>query len=68
MYGQLLVFAPGSGRYNAALKADRFRSIVNFLKPQVQSTGDCAWAWNETRGEAAVYHSSRDTNIVTLST
>ena len=36
-------------RYIAALKADRCRSIVNFLKPQVQNTGDSAWAWNDTR-------------------
>ena len=50
-------------RYIAALKPDRFKTIVNFVKPQVRNTEDSAWAWNETRGEAAVYHSSRDKNI-----
>ena len=50
-------------RYIAALKADRFTRIVNFLSPHVQNTGDSAWAWNNERNEAAVYHSSRDKNI-----
>ena len=50
-------------RYVAALEPDRFRNIVQLLKPPVQNTGDSAWAWNEARKEAAVYHSSRDTNV-----
>ena len=50
-------------RYVAALKSDRFRNIVQLLKPPVRNTGDSAWAWNEARKEAAVYHSSRDTNV-----
>ena len=45
--------------YIAALKPDRFARIVNFLSPHVQNTGDSAWAWNNERNEAAVYHSSR---------
>ena len=50
-------------RYVAALNPDRFRNIVQLLEPPVQNTGDSSWAWNEARQEAAVYHSSRDTNI-----
>ena len=50
-------------RYVAALKPDRFTTLVNFLKPHVNNTGESAWAWNETRKEAAVYHYSQDKNI-----
>ena len=50
--------------YVAALKPDRFATLVNFLKPHVNNTGQSAWAWNETRKEAAVYHYSQDTSRV----
>ena len=51
-------------RYIAALKPDRFRILTNLLKQQVNNTGDSSWAWNEARGEAAVYHKSRDKSTV----
>ena len=54
-------------RYVAALKPDCFATLVNFLKPHVNNTGQSAWAWNETMKEAAVYHYSQDKSIFTLS-
>ena len=33
------------------------------MEPHVQDTGDSAFAWNSTRNEAAVFHSSRDKNV-----
>ena len=50
-------------RYIAALKPDRFRILTNLLKPQVNNTGDSSWVWNKARGEATVYHKSRDKSI-----
>ena len=50
-------------RYIAALKPDRFRILTNLLKQQVNNIEDSSWAWNEARGEVAVYHKSRDKRI-----
>ena len=50
-------------RFIAALKTDRFKNIVNLLKPQVSITGDSAWAFNSETNESAIYHFSCDKNI-----
>ena len=50
-------------RYMAALKADRFRSMVNFLKPQVQSTGDVLGLGTKQGGRGSCCVLSRDKNI-----
>ena len=47
----------------AALKRDRFQKINAFLEPTIKKSGDTAVIFNESRGEAAVYHWSLDTNI-----
>ena len=31
---------------------DRFATLVNFLKPNINGTGESAWAWSETRKDA----------------
>lgn len=49
--------------YIAALKADRFKLINAFLASKVSKSGDTAVAWNDERGEAAVYHWSLDKNV-----
>ena len=47
----------------AALKRDRFKKINGFLEPKIEKSGDTAVAFNTSRGEAAVYHWSLDTNV-----
>ena len=34
----------------------RFGEGKGKVKPHINNTGQSAWAWNETRKEAAVYH------------
>ena len=66
------LFAPGRSILNdseekvyfiAALKRDRFKKINGFLEPKIEKSGDTAVAFNTSRGEAAVYHWSLDTNV-----